>query len=261
MQAISRPKLSKVYALFTETNRHENPQKTIRNNYSYYNDEELNSLNYNEALKIDKRGYFQYYISLIKKKQLIFFTFIAKKDYNLRIIKFSLFLISISLYFTINSLFFIDENIHKIHEDHGIFNFFYQLPQIIYSSLISVLCNLLINSLALSEKALLKVKKSNNKNLLFNKSLNLYICLRKKMYIFYIIGFFMLSFFWYFISGFCAVYKNTQIIYLKNCSISFCLSMIYPFFLNLFPGLFRIPSLKNKSRKYLYTIGNILSLL
>ena len=238
-----------------------NPKKTIINQYSYYNDEELNSLNYNEAIKIDKRGYFQYYISLIKKKQLFFFTFFSKKDYNLRIIKFSLFLFSISLYFAVNSLFFIDETIHKIHEDHGIFNFLYQLPQIIYSSLISIVCNLFINSLALSENFLLKVKKTNNKNLLISQSLNLYICLRKKMYIFYIIGFLMLSFFWYFISGFCAVYKNTQIIYLKNCSLSFCLSMLYPFVLNLFPGLFRIPALKSKRKKYLYTIGNIIALL
>ena len=71
----------------------------------------------------------------------------------------------------------------------------------------------------------------------------------------------MLSFFWYFISGFCAVYKNTQIIYLKTCSISFCLSMLYPFALNLFPGLFRIPALRSKNKKYLYNIGNIIALL
>ena len=238
-----------------------NPKKTIINKNLYYNDEELNSLSYEEAIKIDKRGYFQYYISLIKKKQLFFFTFFSVKDYNIRIIKFSLFLFSISLYFAVNSLFFIDENIHKIHEDHGIFNFLYQLPQIIYSSLISIICNLFINSLALSENILLKVKRASNKNLLNSQSLNLYNCLRKKMYIFYIIGFLMLSFFWYFISGFCAVYKNTQIIYLKTCSISFCLSMLYPFVLNIFPGLFRIPSLKSKRKKCLYTVGNILALL
>ena len=238
----------------------DNSKNVIMDKCLYYNDEELNTLSYDEAIKIDKRGYFQYYISLIYKKQLIIFTFFSKKDYNIRIIKISLFLISISIYFTVNSLFFIDENIHKIHEGHGIFNFLYQLPQIIYSSLISIVCNLFINSLALSENTLLKVKKSKNKNLLISESLNLYICLRKKMYIFFIIGFIMLSFFWYFISGFCAVYKNTQIIYLKNCSISFCLSMLYPFALSLFPGLFRIPSLKSKRKKYLYIIGNIISL-
>ena len=30
----------------------------------YYNDFELNTLPYNEALKLDKRNYFQYYLSL-----------------------------------------------------------------------------------------------------------------------------------------------------------------------------------------------------
>ena len=35
------------------------------------NDYELNSLSYNEALKIDKRTYLQYYFSLLKRKQII----------------------------------------------------------------------------------------------------------------------------------------------------------------------------------------------
>ena len=35
-----------------------------------YNDNEINSLSYEEALKIDKRTYIQYYISLIKRKQI-----------------------------------------------------------------------------------------------------------------------------------------------------------------------------------------------
>jgi hypothetical protein len=246
---------------FNKINKGEEENSKYLKEIMAQKDFELNSLEYEDAIKLDHRNFFQYYISLIKKKQLFFFTFFSKKDYNLRIIKFSLFLFSISLYFAVNSLFFIDENIHKIHEDHGIFNFLYQLPQIIYSSLISIVCNLFINSLALSEKILLKTKNLNNKELLISQSLNLYICLRKKMHIFYIIGFLMLSFFWYFISGFCAVYKNTQIIYLKNCSLSFCLSMLYPFVLNLFPGLFRIPALRSKNKKYLYTIGNIIALL
>ena len=60
---------------------------------------------------------------------------------------------------------------------------------------------------------------------------------------FKIIILFML-FFWYFISCFCAIYKNTQIVLIKDTIISFILSMIYPFGLNLLPGLLRIPALK-----------------
>ena len=70
-----------------------------------YNDFELNNLTYEEALKIDKRNYYQYYISLIKSKHDIIFTFFTKNDFNSTIIKISLLLLSFSLYFTINGLF------------------------------------------------------------------------------------------------------------------------------------------------------------
>ena len=116
--------------------------------------------------------------------------------------------------------------------------------------------------MALSENNLLKIKKNyNNNSDKINQYTNLFSCLRKKISIFFIVGFFFLIFFWYFISAFCAVYKNTQITYLKDCSISFCLSMIYPFIINLIPGIFRIPALRNDKRKYLYIISYLFSLL
>ena len=45
---------------------------------------------------------------------------------------------------------------------------------------------------------------------------------------------------------FCAIYKNTQLHLIKDTLISFGLSFIYPFGINLLPGLFRIPSLSEK---------------
>ena len=69
-------------------------------------DKEINSLVYEEALKYDKRTYLQYYISLLKLKHLLIFTFITKNDYNSRSIKICLFTFSFSLLYTINSFFF-----------------------------------------------------------------------------------------------------------------------------------------------------------
>ena len=43
-----------------------NNKDDINNNK--LNDEELNELNYELAIELDKRTYFQYYISLLKKK-------------------------------------------------------------------------------------------------------------------------------------------------------------------------------------------------
>ena len=76
-------------------------------NNSNLNDEELNSLEYEQALIYDKRNYFEYYWSLLKKKQLILFTFLPSNDYNLLSLKLSLFLISFSLYFTVNGFFLV----------------------------------------------------------------------------------------------------------------------------------------------------------
>ena len=70
-------------------------------------------------------------------------------------------------------------------------------------------------------------------------------------------------FFWYFISCFCAVYNNTQIILLKDTLLSFGLSMLYPIGLSLLPGAFRIPSLRSekKNKKCLYNFSKIIALL
>ncbi len=68
-------------------------------------------------------------------------------------------------------------------------------------------------------------------------------------------------FFWYFISTFCAVYTNTQSILIKDTLISFMTSMLYPFGLNLLPGMFRMPALRAKNKKCLYTISSLIALI
>ena len=94
----------------------------------------------------------EYYWSLIKTKQLVIFTFYFTKDYNSYIIKIELFLFAISLYLTISALFFNDETIHKIYKDEGAFNFIYNIPQIIYSTIISAVINIIVKTLSLTEK-------------------------------------------------------------------------------------------------------------
>ena len=61
---------------------------------------------------------------------------------------------------------------------------------------------------------------------------------------------------------FCAVYENTQLIFIKNIFISFGLSMIYPLGLSLLPGIFRIMALRarKKDKTMLYKISLILSM-
>ena len=218
---------------------------------------------YKEALLIDKRTYFEFYLSLLKKKHIILFIFMPVNDYNLITIKLGLFIFSFCLYLTVNALFFTDKTMHKIYEDKGIFNILFQLPQIIYSTLISTAINMIIKLLALSEKDVIKLRRTKNKNKAFEKSYKLFKWLIIKFNLFFFISILFLIFFWYYISTFCAVYKNTQKILIKNTLTSFGLTLLYPFGLNLLPGFFRIPSLRTpkKDRECMYKLSNILSLI
>ena len=81
-----------------------------------FNDYELNILPYNQAIKYDKRSFSKFYLSLLKTRHILMFSFCPSKDYNSRIIKIYLFFYSFAIYLTVNALFFDDNTINKIYE-------------------------------------------------------------------------------------------------------------------------------------------------
>ena len=227
------------------------------------NDQELNSLDYKKALIYDKRTYFQYYWSLLRKKHMIFFAFLPANDYNLQYLKISLLLLSFSLSLNINGFFFSDKTMHKIYEDEGAANYLYQLSEIIFTTIISSVISLVLRKLSLIEDTILKIKKKRKSNKSIEKLRKAHKCIKIQFVIFFVLSFLLLFFFWYFISCFCGIYINTQNILINDTIISFGLSMIYPFGLNLLPGLFRIPALKNKKKdkECMYKISRYISLI
>ena len=235
----------------------------IENKIKKINDEEMNSLDYEIALVIDKRTYFQYYFSLLKKKQLLLFAFYPNEDYNLAAVKISLLILSFSLYFTVNGFFFSDTTMNKINEDHGKYDIFYQIPQMLYSTLITSVLNMILKLLSLSQDKILLVKQEKNYKRAKKISDNIICCLKAKITIFFALSLLFMLFFWYFISCFCAVYKNTQKILITDTLISFALSMIYPFAVNLLPGMLRIPALRSpeKNKKYLYKLSGYVAII
>ena len=257
-------------SVVTEKNFIENPKENngelenIENiKIENLNDQEINDLRYELAVEIDKRTYFEYYWSLLKKKQLFLFTFWPTNDYNIYAIKVSLFLLSFGLYFTINGFFFTDDTMHKLYVDQGKYNILLQLPQILFSTVISAVINVLLKMLSLTEKNILSLKQEKETMKIMDKTKTIGKCLRIKFIIYFSLSIIFMLFFWYFISCFCAVYKNTQIVLIKDTLISFVLSMVYPFGLNLLPGLFRIPALRavKKDKGYRYKISQYVALI
>ena len=215
-----------------------------------YKEYELNSLDFEKALIYDKRNFIQYYISSIKINNLLLFSFLPVKDYNVMIIKNFLFFFFFTLNLTVNALFFNDNTMHKIYIDEGKYNIIYQIPQIIYSSIISGIINTLMKYLSLSQDNIMDLKNATG-NKLSKKHKKLLLGLKIKFTLFFIITAILLIFFWYYMSCFCGIYINTQIHLLKDSSISFALSLLDTFWQCLLIGIMRIYSLKNKN-KYLY---------
>ena len=169
-----------------------------------------------------------------------------------------LFFFGFALYLTVNVLFFNDSTVHKIYEDNGKFNFSYQAPQIIYSTIISAIINFIIRYFSLSEKDLMKIKRAKKRRIMeFGKLIK---CLKIKFSIFFIFSFIFLFLFWFYLSCFCSVYVNTQRHAINDALISFGISLLYPFLLNLIPGIFRKASLnsENKQRNCMYKISQLL---
>ena len=153
-----------------------------------------------------------------------------------------------------------DSTMHKIYEDNGIFNLAYQINQIIYSTIISIIITQIVKYLSLTEKNVIKMKneKIDNLDIVIQAFLK---CIMIKFILFYSISYIFLFLFWYYLSCFCAVYKNTQIYLIKDTLISFGLSLVYPLFINLIPGIFRISSLKKKNKKILYQISKVIQII
>ena len=224
---------------------------------------ELNNLNYKQALLLDKRTYIQFYLDQIKSKHLLVFSFLPMRDYNSRIIKIDLFFFIFSINLIINALFFNEDTMHQIYQDEGEFNFIYQIPQILYSSVLSAVLNIVLKSLALSEQNVLSIKHCKFIDKIKKKAKAAKRCLKLKFSIYFVISTGLLGFFWYYMSCFCAVFVNTQVHVIKDTLISFGLSFLYPFGIYLLPGIFRIPALKadNKCNERLFQISQILQMV
>ena len=208
-------------------------------------DYEINSFTYKEALIYDKRTICEYYISLIKTKHPIIFAFCLFKDFNILIIKICIFFLSFTICFGINGFFFNNTIIHQIYLNEGKYELACVFPRIFLSFVISHIISLVVKTFSLTERQLLEISKQTNFTSAnkIAKKIKKYFCM--KYIIFYLLSFLFLILLWYYLSSFCAVYQNSQVFLIINTIISFGLSLLYPFVINIIPVIFRIYSLKD----------------
>ena len=240
----------------------------FNNDPTYYNEQkeekkldnfELGELEYFEAIELDKRQFHQIYWAILMREHLVLFTFFSCNDYNIIYVKFARFIFLVCTDMAMNVFFFTDESMHKIYLNYGKYNFIQQIPQIIYSTALSQLLELFLCYLSLTDKHIYKIlelKKKKVKDDIFN----ILKCIKIKLIAFFSFIFVFFIFYWYLISCFCAVYENTQIIFIKDSVSSFFTSCIYQFVIYLVPSVLRVIALKDKkkNRKCIYKLSDII---
>ena len=140
---------------------------------------------------------------------------------------------------------------------------FYFIPQISIAFVISHIITIIIKLIFLSERNIAEINLQQSIEQAYDlqqkEKRNLII----KYSFFFILGIIFLGIFWLFLSSFGAVYQNTQIVVFENTLISFSMSLIYPFFINIFPCIFRMCSLNSKNHElgFIYSLSKFFQII
>ena len=117
--------------------------------------------------------------------------------------------------------------------------------------------------LGLSGDSISDFKQNEEKNDINLRKEKLIKKLKIKFVFYFIFSYILLIFFWYYISMFNAIYKNTQNLLLKDTLMGYGLSLFTPFIIYLIPGIFRIPALSapQQNKRCLYRFSKVFTIL
>ena len=172
-------------------------------------------MDYDDAIRRDKRTFCIYYYEKIQSEQIILNTFFKTEILRPMPVKIMLLVLQIDLYFFINGLFYNEEYVTKIFElekdslSNQAYRFF---DNLFYAFLVGVIINYIIEFFFIQEKKLRTTLKREKDNLLVLKYEMIQIIkdLEKRFLSFIIISFIISVFIWYHISCFNNIYSHMK---------------------------------------------------
>ena len=198
------------------------------------------------------------YWAFLVDTQIILGTFCTDNYLNLLVIKLSFFICTFQISFFLNAFFYSDEYISNAYHNDGVLDFFSGLPKSIYSFFATLITTNLLKMLSNSKSELTKVIRERWKYKNYINIINLKLNkLRKKLVVYFIFVFVLETFFLYYVTAFCAVYKNSQKYWFYGCLESFAMDSLVSVIICIFLSFFRYISIKNHIR-CLYTLANII---
>ena len=116
----------------------------------------VDEMEYDDAIRKDKRKFCEYFIDNLKDKQIICSTFISSDSLKPRSIKIILFVLNILFYFVINALFINDDYISEVYYLEKKDNFFSFIPRsvnrIFYATVINIVIDYIVDFFFIDEK-------------------------------------------------------------------------------------------------------------
>ena len=220
---------------------------------------DLQDLDYEDAIILDKRSYLKIYWGFLVDSQIILGTFCTNNYLDIFIIKLSFFTITFQISFFLNALFYTDEYISDAYHNEGILDFISGLPKSIYSFVATLITTNLLRLLSSSKGELMKLIKEKRTNQKYFHLIKLKLAkLSKKLIIYFILIYTFSIFFLYYVTAFCAVYRNSQKYWFYGFLESFCTDCLVSFIISIFIAFCRYISIKNKIKCF-YILGNIIS--
>ena len=224
-----------------------------------YTDEELQDMEFVEALYNDNRSFIRMYWSYLKEVHIIFNNILLGSYLDLRVIKLSFLFFSVMINFFLNAFFYTDEYISETYHNDGVLNFVSSLPKAIYSFFLTIIISHLLRILSNNNKNLNEIIREKLSKMEYLKRMESALMhLRIRLIIYYNVLFILGLFFLYYITAFCAVYQNSQNYLIYGCLESLFLDLITPFIVCLFQSCFRYFGLIKHS-SFLYSLASFLS--
>ena len=222
-------------------------------------DSDIQDLDYKEAIIYDKRSFLRMYWGYLVDSQIILGTFCTDNYLDLFVIKLSFFVFTFQISFFLNALFYTDEYISDAYHNDGVLDFVSGLPKSIYSFIATLITTNLLRMLSSSKNELMKVIRRNDKFSNYSRIINIKLKkLGKKIIIYFILVFLLESFFLYYVTVFCAVYRYSQKYWFMGCLESFGMDSLVSFITCIFLALFRYISIKTHIKCF-YIFANIIN--
>ena len=242
-------------------------QAKLKDEYDIDMDEYLKTdvedMEFEDALKCDKRTFCEYFWEKFQEQQIIMDTFFNSEQLKPRTIKIIIFLLNIILYFVINGLFYSEEYVSDLFnsdEEETFFSFFPRsISRFLYTTIVGVIIGIIVDFVAVDENKVKRLFLREKKNTLQIRYEITQITkdIKRNYLILMIICFIIDLISIYYVNCFNNVYPNLCGEWIKSSICIMIIMQILTILRGLLVALIRLIAFKCKSER-IYKIKDLL---